>query len=63
VTGACHGPEPWGVSWFTAMFLHGSWDHVLGNMLYLAIFGKNVEALSATCATWASTSPAASSPR
>jgi len=43
VTGACHGPEPWGVSWFTAMFLHGSWDHILGNMLFLATFGKNVE--------------------
>jgi rhomboid family protein len=43
VSGACHGPEPWGVSWFTAMFLHGSWDHILGNMLFLAIFGKNVE--------------------
>jgi membrane associated rhomboid family serine protease len=41
--GACHGPEPWGVSWITAMFLHGSWDHILGNMLFLAIFGKNVE--------------------
>jgi hypothetical protein len=25
------------------MFLHGSWDHILGNMLFLAIFGKNVE--------------------
>ena len=43
VDGACHGPEPWGVSWFTAMFMHGSWDHILGNMLFLAIFGKNVE--------------------
>ncbi len=43
VNGACHGPEPWGVSWITAMFLHGSWDHILGNMLFLAIFGKNVE--------------------
>src|SRR6185312_11228187 len=43
VTGACHGPEPWGISWFTAMFMHGSWDHILGNMLFLAIFGKNVE--------------------
>jgi membrane associated rhomboid family serine protease len=38
------GPEPWGVSWITAMFLHGGWDHILGNMLFLAIFGKNVEA-------------------
>jgi membrane associated rhomboid family serine protease len=43
VSGACHAPEPWGVSWFTAMFMHGSWDHILGNMLFLAIFGKNVE--------------------
>ena len=22
--------EPWGISWFTAMFMHGSWDHVVG---------------------------------
>jgi membrane associated rhomboid family serine protease len=43
VSGACDGPQPWEVSWFTAMFLHGSWDHILGNMLFLAIFGKNVE--------------------
>jgi membrane associated rhomboid family serine protease len=43
VDGACRGPEPWGLSWITAMFLHGSWDHILGNMLFLAIFGKNVE--------------------
>lgn len=27
----------------TAMFLHGGWMHVLGNMLYLYIFGDNVE--------------------
>jgi len=25
------------------MFLHGSWGHILGNMLFLAVFGKNVE--------------------
>jgi membrane associated rhomboid family serine protease len=43
VSGACDGPLPWEVSWFTAMFLHGSWDHILGNMLFLAVFGKNVE--------------------
>jgi membrane associated rhomboid family serine protease len=43
VTGSCDGPEPWGVSWLTSMFMHGSWDHILGNMLFLAIFGKNVE--------------------
>ncbi len=27
----------------TSMFLHGGWMHVLGNMLYLWIFGDNVE--------------------
>jgi membrane associated rhomboid family serine protease len=27
----------------THMFLHGGWIHVLGNMLYLWIFGDNVE--------------------
>jgi membrane associated rhomboid family serine protease len=27
----------------TSMFLHGSWLHVGGNMLYLWIFGNNVE--------------------
>ncbi len=27
----------------TSMFLHGSWLHLLGNMLYLWIFGKGVE--------------------
>ncbi len=43
VNASCHGPLPWEVSWFTAMFMHGSWDHILGNMLFLAIFGKNVE--------------------
>jgi membrane associated rhomboid family serine protease len=43
VDGSCHAPHPWEISWFTAMFLHGSWSHILGNMLFLAIFGKNVE--------------------
>jgi hypothetical protein len=43
VAGACQAPEPWALSWITAMFLHGGWDHILGNMLFLAIFGKNVE--------------------
>ncbi|HUO69311.1 MAG TPA: rhomboid family intramembrane serine protease [Solirubrobacteraceae bacterium] len=43
VNNSCHGPEPWELSWITSMFLHGSWDHILGNMLFLAVFGKNVE--------------------
>ena len=28
---------------FTSMFLHGGWFHIIGNMLYLWIFGDNVE--------------------
>jgi membrane associated rhomboid family serine protease len=28
---------------FASMFLHGGWLHLLGNMLYLWIFGDNVE--------------------
>ena len=43
VNATCHAPLPWEVSWFTSMFMHGSWDHILGNMLFLFIFGKNVE--------------------
>ncbi|GGY69153.1 hypothetical protein GCM10010300_10390 [Streptomyces olivaceoviridis] len=31
------------LSVFTAMFLHGGWLHLLGNMLFLLIFGNNVE--------------------
>ncbi len=33
---------PW-ITIFTAMFLHGGWLHIAGNMLYLWIFGNNVE--------------------
>jgi membrane associated rhomboid family serine protease len=43
LSGACHSPLPWGVSWFTAMFMHASWSHLLGNMWFLALFGKNAE--------------------
>src|SRR5215471_15612429 len=28
---------------FTAMFVHANWFHVLGNMLFLWVFGDNVE--------------------
>jgi rhomboid family protein len=34
---------PWWESTFTSMFMHGSWGHILGNMLFLWIFGNNVE--------------------
>ena len=33
----------WLPSLVTSQFLHGGWLHVLGNMLYLWIFGDNVE--------------------
>jgi len=32
----------WGTA-ITSMFLHGGWMHLLGNMLYLWIFGNNIE--------------------
>src|SRR5207244_9818883 len=34
---------PWYEGAFTGMFLHAGWEHVLGNMLFLWIFGNNVE--------------------
>ncbi|HZF25191.1 MAG TPA: rhomboid family intramembrane serine protease [Steroidobacteraceae bacterium] len=34
--------SPW-MSVLTSMFLHGGWMHLLGNMLYLWIFGDNIE--------------------
>ena len=43
IQNACSTPEPWGVSWITAMFMHAGWGHILGNMWFLAVFGKNVE--------------------
>jgi membrane associated rhomboid family serine protease len=30
-------------SLFTSMFLHGGWAHLLGNMLFLWVFGDNIE--------------------
>ena len=47
--------EQWGIvpdsrpfhlaSLFTSMFLHGGWMHLIGNMLFLWVFGRNVEDL------------------
>ncbi len=34
--------SPW-MTVFTSMFMHGGWMHLIGNMLYLWIFGDNVE--------------------
>jgi membrane associated rhomboid family serine protease len=47
VHGPCVGPAvghlPWYEGAFSSMFMHGSWMHLLGNMLFLWIFGNNVE--------------------
>jgi len=48
VHGPCHLPPgfhalPWYESVFSGMFMHASWEHILGNMLFLWIFGNNVE--------------------
>src|SRR5947209_6495939 len=32
-----------GFTLITATFLHGGWMHIIGNMLFLHIFGDNVE--------------------
>ena len=46
LTGACLSPDqfpPPVLTVFTSMFLHGGLFHIGGNMLYLWIFGDNVE--------------------
>lgn len=35
--------QPFYLTLFTSMFMHGGWLHLLGNMLYLWIFGNNIE--------------------
>jgi membrane associated rhomboid family serine protease len=37
------GPEPIWLTLFSSMFMHGGWAHLGGNMLFLFIFGDNVE--------------------
>ncbi len=34
---------PWWVTLFTSMFMHGGILHIVGNMLFLWVFGNNVE--------------------
>jgi rhomboid family protein len=47
VSGPCVGTGRDHLVWpegaLTSMFLHASWLHILGNMLFLFIFGNNVE--------------------
>ncbi|HYX76209.1 MAG TPA: rhomboid family intramembrane serine protease, partial [Gaiellaceae bacterium] len=47
VNGSCVGVPAHHLNWwagaFTSMFMHGGWIHIAGNMLFLWIFGNNVE--------------------
>src|SRR5262249_15904576 len=46
VNSSCVAPVP-GANWeeraLTSLFMHGSWLHLLANMLFLWIFGNNVD--------------------
>src|ERR1044072_7625782 len=37
------GPSPIWLTLFSSMFMHGGWTHIGGNMLFLFIFGDNIE--------------------
>lgn len=43
VTGACRVEGLGGSTLLTSMFMHGGWGHLLGNMLFLWVFGNNIE--------------------
>jgi membrane associated rhomboid family serine protease len=43
VTGSAPDQAPWWVTIFSSMFMHGSLLHLGGNMLFLWIFGNNIE--------------------
>ena len=44
VDGSCTSPgESWPFALVTSMFTHASWLHIGGNMLFLWVFGNNVE--------------------
>jgi membrane associated rhomboid family serine protease len=43
VAGTAPDQAPWWITLFTSMFMHGSLIHLGGNMLFLWIFGNNIE--------------------
>jgi membrane associated rhomboid family serine protease len=43
VSGSAPEQAPWWLTIFTSMFMHGSLLHLGGNMLFLWIFGNNIE--------------------
>ena len=36
-------PTPFWLTLFSSMFLHAGWAHILGNMLFLFVFGSHIE--------------------
>ena len=36
-------PHPFWTTLFVSMFMHAGWLHILGNMIYLWVFGDNIE--------------------
>jgi membrane associated rhomboid family serine protease len=43
ITGACAVEGLSRGTILTSMFMHGSWEHIIGNMLFLWVFGNNIE--------------------
>jgi membrane associated rhomboid family serine protease len=43
ITGACQTTGLGTSALVTSMFMHGGWGHILGNMLFLWVFGNNIE--------------------
>ena len=58
-----HGDKGWLLTALTSMFMHASWLHIAGNMLFLWIFGNNVEDAMGRFRFSSSTCWAASRPR
>ncbi|HEX8362665.1 MAG TPA: rhomboid family intramembrane serine protease [Longimicrobium sp.] len=43
ITGVCAVEGLGNGAILTSMFMHGSWEHIIGNMLFLWVFGNNIE--------------------
>jgi membrane associated rhomboid family serine protease len=48
IDGPCLEPAlqaeiPWYENTFSSMFMHGGWEHIIFNMLFLWVFGNNIE--------------------
>ncbi|MDB4947642.1 MAG: Peptidase, (Rhomboid) family [Gemmatimonadetes bacterium] len=43
ITHACRAAGLGWASLLTSMFMHGGWEHIIGNMVFLWVFGNNIE--------------------